>query len=151
MIVREAIEADLAAILAIYAQPELDDGDVMSIDEARAHMQRLRAYPFYKLYVADDAGTIVGTFALLVMDNLAHRGAPSAIVEDVGVAPELQGRGVGKQMMAHAMKLAADAGCYKLVLSSNRRRTSAHAFYESLGFSQHGLSFVVQLPQAGTH
>ncbi|HEY3804475.1 MAG TPA: GNAT family N-acetyltransferase [Kofleriaceae bacterium] len=151
MIIREASEADLPGILAIYAQPELDAGDVMSLDEARAYMQRLRAYPSYKLYVADDAGTIVGTFALLVMDNLAHRGAPSAIVEDVGVAPELQGRGIGKQMMQHAMKLAADAGCYKLALSSNGRRTAAHAFYESLGFAQHGLSFAVGLPQAGIH
>ena len=88
MIIREASEADLPGILAIYAQPELDDGDVMTLDEARARFLRFSTYPSYKVYVADDAGTIVGTFALLVMDNLAHRGA-SAIVEDVGVAPEL--------------------------------------------------------------
>ena len=54
-------------------------------------------------------------------------------------------------MMKLAMKLAADAGCYKLALSSNGRRTAAHAFYESLGFARHGLSFAVDLPQAGTH
>jgi GNAT superfamily N-acetyltransferase len=145
MIVRQADEADLPGILAIYAQPALDDGDVLTVEDARAWLRSLAAYPSYKLYVADDDGAIAGTFALLVMANLAHRGAPSGIVEDVGVAPERHGRGIGKLMMEHAMRVCAAAGCYKLVVSSNARRTSAHAFYESLGFEQHGVSFHVKL------
>lgn len=87
---------------------------------------------------------MVGTYALLIMHNLAHRGAPSAIVEDVVVAQDQQGRGIGRRMMAHAMQQAREAGCYKLALSSSARRKGAHAFYESLGFAQHGLSFVVE-------
>jgi GNAT superfamily N-acetyltransferase len=145
MIVREATEADLPAILAIYAQPDLDAGDVLSLDDARAWFHRIAAYPDYKLHVAELDRRVVGTFALLVMDNLAHRGAKSGIVEDVGVLPELHGRGIGKLMMERAQQLCRDAGCYKLVLSSNLRRTAAHAFYESLGFEQHGLSFMVGL------
>jgi hypothetical protein len=37
----------------------------------------------------------------------------------------------------------------KLMLSSNITRTSAHEFYQKLGFEQHGWSFkcVVQKPQ----
>jgi GNAT superfamily N-acetyltransferase len=144
MIIREASEADLPAVLAIYAQPDLDAGDVLSLDDARERLARFARYPDYKLYVAVDA-MVVGTFALLVMDNLLHRGAPSGIVEDVGVAPELHGRGIGKAMMQHAMQLCRDRGCYKLVLSSNAKRKSAHAFYASLGFEQHGVSFHVEL------
>ena len=55
-------------------------------------------------------------------------GTPSAIVEDVVVAQDQQGRGIGRQMMAHALQQARDAGCYKLALSSNARRKGAHAF-----------------------
>jgi GNAT superfamily N-acetyltransferase len=47
-------------------------------------------------------------------------------------------------MMNHAMALAHEAGCYKLALSSNLKRTRAHAFYDSLGFERHGVSFLVQ-------
>ena len=47
-------------------------------------------------------------------------------------------------MMAHAVQQARAAGCYKLALSSNAKRVAAHAFYESLGFAQHGLSFVIE-------
>jgi GNAT superfamily N-acetyltransferase len=48
-------------------------------------------------------------------------------------------------MMTHAMAQAQQAGCYKLALSSNHERKDAHAFYASLGFAQHGLSFVIEL------
>ncbi|HEY1547036.1 MAG TPA: GNAT family N-acetyltransferase [Kofleriaceae bacterium] len=145
IVVREASEADLPAILAIYAQPELDAGDVLSLDDARDRLARFARYPDYKLYVALDAGAIVGTYALLVMDNLLHHGAPSGVVEDVGVAPDLHGRGIGKAMMQHAMQRCRERGCYKLALSSNAKRSNAHAFYASLGFEQHGVSFHVTL------
>ena len=87
---------------------------------------------------------MLGSYALLVMHNLAHGGTPSAVVEDVVVDSDQQGRGIGRQLMTHAKDQARAAGCYKLALSSNRQRHAAHAFYESLGFDQHGLSFLIE-------
>ena len=146
--IREARDADLPAVLALYAQPGLDDGDVLSHDEARAVWQQFARYPNYRLFVAQDAsGEIVASYALLVMHNLAHRGTPSAIAEDVVVSPAQQGRGIGRALMAHALAQARAAGCYKLALSSNAKRESAHAFYRSLGFQQHGLSFLIETSQ----
>ena len=147
--IREARDADLPAVLALYAQPGLDDGDVLSHDEARAVWQQFARYPNYRLFVAEDGagGEVVATYALLVMHNLAHRGTPSAIAEDVVVSPAHQGRGIGRALMAHALAQAREAGCYKLALSSNAKRESAHAFYRSLGFQQHGLSFLIETSQ----
>ena len=85
------------------------------------------------------------TFALLIMDNLANGGMPSGIVEDVAVRRDLQGRGIGKAMMAFAMSECKRSGCYKMMLSSNEIRTDAHKFYESLGFVRHGYGFRVEL------
>ncbi len=76
---------------------------------------------------------------------MAHLGTPSAIVEDVGVLPKMQGKGVGKAMMEFALKYAKEKGCYKMTLSSNLRREATHQFYESLGFQKHGFSFLVEL------
>ena len=149
--IREARRADLENVLALYAAIEDSPADVLNLDEAQAVWAQFARYPSYRLWVACDTGAhgaandvVVGTYALLIMHNMAHRGAPSAVVEDVVVAQDQQGRGVGRQMMAHAMQQAREAGCYKLALSSNARRAGAHAFYESLGFAQHGLSFVVE-------
>ncbi len=142
---RQATPEDLPAVLALYAQPGLDDGKVLALDEARRVLAEFARYPNYRLFVACDGPTVVGSYALLVMHNLAHRGTPSAIAEDVVVAPDRQGQGIGRQMMDHAAAQARQAGCYKLALSSNRKRHAAHAFYESLGFTRHGLSFVMEL------
>lgn len=147
LIIREADRDDLAGVLALYAQPELDDGVVLPLYDAERLFARFARYPDYTLYVAEQDGRIVGTFTLLIMDNLGHLGSPSAIVEDVAVGPVLQGRGVGRAMMQFAMKRATEKHCYKIVLSSNARRERAHSFYESLGFERHGFSFRMLLEQ----
>jgi GNAT superfamily N-acetyltransferase len=142
--IREATHADLPGVLALYAQPDMDDGHVLPLQDAESLFARFAQYPDYKVYVAEQDRQIVGTFALLIMDNLGHLGAPSAIVEDVVVDPALHGNGVGQAMMRFAMTKAYEKHCYKLVLSSNAKRERAHAFYEQLGFERHGYSFRVR-------
>jgi GNAT superfamily N-acetyltransferase len=144
---REASKADLPEVLRLYAQPDLDDGAVLNTVDAERIFERMARYPSYKVYVAARGHHIVGTFALLIMDNLGHMGTPSAIIEDVAVDPTLQGQGIGKQMMQHALQLASESACYKVVLSSNLKRNRAHAFYESLDFERHGFSFRVDAQQ----
>jgi ribosomal protein S18 acetylase RimI-like enzyme len=145
LLIRPATAADLPAVLALYGQPDMDDGNVLSIPDAERLFARFATYPDYTLYVAEDGPRIVGTFALLVMDNLGHLGAPSAVVEDVMVAPDQQGNGVGQRMMGFAIDRARQKGCYKLTLSSNLKRERAHAFYDKLGFERHGYSFRIDL------
>ena len=148
--IRPASKADLPAVLALYAQPGMDDGRILPLPEAEAIFARFARYPDYTLYVAELGGPIVGTFALLVMDNLGHLGTPSAVIEDVVVAPEHQGAGIGRAMMEGALDLARSKGCYKAVLSSNLKRERAHAFYDGLGFERHGYSFRLGLEKGAT-
>jgi GNAT superfamily N-acetyltransferase len=143
--VREAVGEDLDSVLDIYARAGLDGGQRLTPKEARTIQARFAAYPYYRLYLAFLGAEAVGTFALLIMHNLGHRGAPSAIVEDVAVVPEWQRRGVGRAMLEFAMQRAADTGCYKLALSTNRKRSGAHHFYEALGFQRHGYSYVAEI------
>jgi GNAT superfamily N-acetyltransferase len=140
----EADFKDLQNILILYADA-LDSNTVISIERANMIFEKMKSYPNYKVYVAAVDNEIVGTFALLIMDNLAHLGTSSAVIEDVAVHSKYQGKGIGKCMMKYAMQKCKEAGCYKMVLSSNLKRTNAHAFYKSLGFEKHGFSFRVDL------
>jgi GNAT superfamily N-acetyltransferase len=148
VLIRQATVDDLPDILSLYAQPDMDDNKVVSVENAKELFDQFSQYPYYHLYVAyypNADNKIVGTFALLVMHNIGHQGSPSAIVEDVVVSSLHQSQTIGSEMMVHAMVLARQAGCYKLVLSSNQKRHRAHAFYESLGFEKHGYSFQIKL------
>ena len=144
IVIREATEPDLPAILHAYSSAGIDGGQSFTVEEAREHLARFRAYPNYRVFVALESGTFAGTYALLILDNLAKRGARTGIVEDVAVLPERQGRGVGRAMMEHARAECRAGGCYKLALSSNVKREGAHQFYDALGFERHGYSFVIR-------
>ncbi len=139
---RPAKKADIPTLLDLY---RVFDGDApgLSLVAAETIFARTQTYPNYTVYLAEQADEVIGTFALLIMDNLAHQGMPEGIVENVVVAPHAQKQGIGKAMMEYAMQLCAEAGCYKLVLSSNVRNERAHKFYESLGFEKYGYSFRV--------
>jgi GNAT superfamily N-acetyltransferase len=143
--IRAAQTKDVPDILSLYAQPDIDDGQKLEISAAQLLFEKFSEYPNYKIYIARNASVIVGTFALLIMDNLGHLGKPSAIIEDVAVSPEYHGKGIGREMMKRAMEIACDAGCYKMTLSSNLKRIKAHRFYESLGFVRHGYSYQIAL------
>lgn len=144
VLVREAGEADLPGVLDLYVRSGLETGDGPDPEQARSILRRYAAYPDYRLYVANVGVELAGSFALLIMHKLGHGGQPAGVVDDVAVAPEWQRRGVGRVMMEHARERCAQAGCYKLALSSNSRRRKAHAFYRSLGFEAHGISFAVR-------
>lgn len=145
IVIREADEHDLQQIIMLYDQPDMDNGNTISIDHALVAFQRFKQYPFYKLFVAVLDDQIVGAYELLVMDNIAHQGSPSGIIEDVVVSERHGRKGIGRTMMHHAMNLCKTKGCYKVLLSSNLKRENAHRFYESLGFKRHGYSFYVEL------
>ena len=143
--IRVAKQRDLPELLELYRQLDPEDSPVLSLADAEKIFETTNKYPDYRVYVARHYGKTLGTFTLLIVDNLAHLGARYGIVEDFVVTAEWRGMGIGRQMMRFAMQKCHKAGCYKLVLSSNKKRVDAHRFYKKLGFRQHGYSFVVTM------
>ena len=149
LIIRTAEEKDIAEILQLFAQPDMDNGKVLTLPEAAIIFNRMKSYPDYQVYVAEISGEIVGTFALAIMDNLAHMGNKSGLIEDVVVSQKYQRQGIGRKMMKHALEICKERQCYKVCLSSNQKRENAHRFYDSIGFKKHGYSFMMELELFG--
>jgi GNAT superfamily N-acetyltransferase len=139
--IREALAEDIPGVLDVYREAGIGAGISFTVEEGVAQLARMTGGSSVRVYVAVVDGRVVGTYELFLLDNMAKRGRRSGVVEDVAVLPAYQGRGVGKAMMQDAMERCRRAGCYKMMLSSNENRKSAHAFYESLGFTRHGFSF----------
>ncbi len=141
--IRPAMLADVPRLLALYKLLDTEPEPEMPIEQARARFADLASHTGHRIYVAEFERQIVGTFALILVGGLSHGARDSCIVEDVCVAPDMQGTGIGKRMMRFAMEICASGGCYKLVLSSHVSRSNAHRFYESLGFRKHGHSYLI--------
>ena len=138
---RPVREDELALLADILA--ELDDETPQPVEQIRATLQAVRAYPNYDCYFAEADGQIIGTLSLIIFPVFSHGLASDAIVEAVVIRPAHRGKGLGRSMMQAAMQIAADKGAYKLALSSNLRRLDAHRFYDGMGFARHGVSFAV--------
>ena len=136
--VRDATEDDLPRIIELLAQlsPDTPREDLRQpqAESYRAAFREIEADPRQRLLVVEAEGRVVGTAALIIVPNLSHQGRPYAIVENVVVDEQERGGGYGELLMRHAMEEARRAGCYKLALTSHKRRAEAHRFYERLGF-----------------
>ena len=140
---------DDAATLAQLLS-EMDDAPASqvtpdAIEHMRAVLADMAAYPDFRVYLLCRDGVPVGSFSLMVFASPSHQGTPQAMLDGVVVARSVRGAGLGQRMIRHAMTLAADAGCYKMSLSSNLKRADAHRFYQQLGFVQHGVSLSIAL------
>lgn len=140
--IRQATIDDVAEILTVYRDAGLESVGSFTPEEGREHFAVFDRYPNYRVFVAELDGEIVGTYELLIMDNLAKRGRRSGIVENVAVSPRHQRLGIGSALMQHAREECEQAGCNKFVLSSGISREEAHRFYESIGLKRHGYSFL---------
>ena len=142
---RIAGAADVATLLSLYKLLELVTEPAVALDHALARFRDIESNPHHTIYVAEQGATIVGTFSLIFIPGLSHSARDSCVIEDVVVAQDMQGAGIGKHMMRVAMAACVARHCYKLVLSSHVQRERAHRFYEGLGFRKHGYSYLLDL------
>jgi ribosomal protein S18 acetylase RimI-like enzyme len=79
--------------------------------------------------INDETGKPAGYMAI-VSDDAALE------VLSIGVAPEAQGKGYGKEMMTRAESIAQNAGQAAIHLVTKVDNANAIAFYEKLGYEQ---------------
>lgn len=87
-----------------------------------------------ELTVAEMDGQIVGTFQLTFIQYLTHQGGMRAQIEAVRVNSAYRGKGIGSQLFRYAIDRAKEKGCYLVQLTTDKQRSRAIHFYESLGF-----------------
>jgi GNAT superfamily N-acetyltransferase len=144
-IVRAATENDIPRILELYRQLAISTAPVEldqkpSLEDYRRVFGQISAVSGLELLVAEEEGEVAGSLVLFIAPNLSHGGLPWALVENVIVDQKYRRQGIGKLLMDYAIARAKEAGCYRIGLSSDKKRQEAHRFYRSLGFeaSSHG-------------
>ena len=130
---------DVRAVVELLAADQLGatrDGadDDEGLDPYRRAFEAIDADPAQLLLVADSGGEIVATMQLSFLPGLARRGALRAQIEAVRVRVDQRGSGLGGELMIWAIEEARRRGCALVQLTSDKRRTDAHRFYERLGF-----------------
>ncbi len=67
------------------------------------------------------------------IEGLSKDCRPFAVIENVIVHESKRRRGIGTQLVRHAIDQAEKRGCYKVVLETGTRNEGKLAFYENCG------------------
>ena len=86
------------------------------------------------------AGPLLG-MATLHVTPVLHRAGPVGRLTALVVDEAARGQGVGRALVDAAEAIFAARGCVLVEVTSNRRLTDAHAFYEKLGYTGTSLRF----------
>jgi GNAT superfamily N-acetyltransferase len=135
VIFRSATETDLPAIVALLADDMIGAGrENASSDAYVTAFRDVTADPRNHLVVAEIDGEVAGTLQLTYIPGISRMGAERAQIEGVRVAAAHRSRGLGREMINWAVGQAKARGCGLVQLTSDKRRSDAIRFYESLGF-----------------
>lgn len=135
---RTAVAADLPVIVAMLAADPLGanreraDPDVGP--EYVSAFEAIDSDANQELIVAVLHEDIVGVLQLTFIPSLTYRGRWRAQIEGVRVAEQVRSRGVGGQLIRHAVEKAVARSCRMVQLTSDKQRPRAISFYERLGF-----------------
>jgi GNAT superfamily N-acetyltransferase len=106
------------------------------IAERLAELERINE----TVLVAADGDALRGVITVHVTPVL-HRPTYVGRITSLVVAKDAHGRGIGRALVEAAERHLAKRGCALLEVTSNRKRTDAHAFYEHLGYELTSVRF----------
>jgi GNAT superfamily N-acetyltransferase len=127
-----AIILDLIRALAIYER----EPDAVTATESDILRDGFGATPKFRCVIAEWDGQAAG-FAFWFYNYSTWQGRPGLYLEDLFVKPEFRGKGIGKALLLHLAKVAANENCGRFEWSVLDWNTPAIEFYESLGAKLH--------------
>lgn len=149
MIFRDAVAADLPAIVALLDDDELSKGREdasLPLDQSYvAGFHAIAADANQRLIVADLDGVLVGTMQISFIPGVAFRGAWRGQIEAVRIATSQRGNGLGSAMIEWAVEQCRARGCKMVQLMSMHDRTAAHRFYERMGWAKSHFGFKLKI------
>ena len=153
--IRRALAVDLPSIVRMLADDALGARRERVEDPLpasyRAAFEAIDRDPNNELVVAEgEDGTAVAVLQLTFTPGLSHQGGWRATIEGVRVDSRLRGSGLGHELLGWAIERSRQRGCRQVQLSTDKPRTAARRFYESLGFvaSHEGMKLPLTPPPA---
>jgi len=144
--IRKATKSDLPVIGKLLAElvNAMDDTECIDIRIALRTWEHLLKDARSHFLVAATKGTPVGFIHFTVRQTVLHR-SPSAMIDELLVTKEYQGKGIGKQLVLATIEKCKQIGCCEVEVSTEKTNVKARKFYKKCGFNKREILFEVDL------
>lgn len=137
--VRDAKPSDVPELLSLIHELEHE----LSAQQVRKNLAALKKLGETPLVATLD-GKVVGLCGISSR-VVIHRAAPLGRITALAVAKEAQGQGIGRMLVEAAEGWMRKQGCQLVEVTSNDRRSEAHAFYRHMGYERTSIRFFKKL------
>jgi ribosomal protein S18 acetylase RimI-like enzyme len=133
--IRQAVAGDAALVHRLLKDlaNSLGKADVMTSTPADIERFGFGEQPRFEALLAFEGEEPVG-LALYFFEFSTWRGRPGVYVQDMYVAPQTRGRGLGRDLMEAVMRRSRERGGSYVKLAVYDGNEQAIGFYRSLGF-----------------
>lgn len=141
MKIRQAVASDVPLLRVMLQKLSDHDGGTYPVaSEAALTKGGFGPRPLFRALIAEDARPL--GMAIYYPDFSTHRGEAGVYVQDIWVEPAARGHGLGKRLMAEALRQQDWDAAY-VVLGVSPDNMTAHGFYERLGFRRRGYEMMI--------
>jgi ribosomal protein S18 acetylase RimI-like enzyme len=134
--IRNIAAEELPALLELYRHLHETDLPLPGNDQLQQVWRDILDDPKMHCLVADQDGMLVGSCILTIIPNLTRGARPYGVIENVVTHVEHRQRGIGTQLLQHALQIAWEEQCYKVMLMTGSKSEAVHSFYERAGFKK---------------
>ncbi|MEE9565409.1 MAG: GNAT family N-acetyltransferase [Nitrosopumilaceae archaeon] len=106
----------------------------LSEEKAKEIFNKIKSNPNHVVFVAVLDSKVIGSTTLLIEPKFIHKGGKVGHIEDVVIAKEHQGTGIGEKLINFVLDHAKQNQCYKTILDCT---DDVKQFYEKIGFKKH--------------
>lgn len=143
------IEKDeLPKLLELYEHlHEKGDAPLPPQEQLEPLWDRIVANPMLHYFVGETDGRMVASCTMAIVPNLTRGARPYGLIENVVTHRDYRKRGYGTRILQHALQVAWERGCYKVMLLTGRKDEATLRFYEKAGFKRDIKTGFIAYPQ----
>src|SRR4030042_5119539 len=146
ILIRKATKSDLPVIGKLLAEliNAMDDTEGIDIGMDLKTCEQLLKDDNSHFLVAELKTTPVGFINFTVRQTVLHR-SPSAMIDELVVTREYQGKGIGKQLVLATIEKCKQLGYCEVEVRTEKTNVKARKFYKKCGFNKREILFEVDL------
>ena len=131
---RDFVRTDIPQLAKLY---KLFWNEESNTEKMYIMFDSIQLNQFYTVlgYFSDD-NVLIGSVMGIICQDLYGECKPFMVIESMVVDVNMRKKGIAKKLLSELEKRAAAAGCSQIILVTEKVRTDACGFYESMGFSK---------------